>query len=534
MFYFGKGGIFKYNIMSTLSAREYFAKLKIGDLFFNNFLNAVKSGNNTVSHSIITESMVADDAWINEIEGLLFSVEKIVKDPKKSIIDEKVIVQVEKAKKITSETIRHLSSHSNLIRSIEENGDVRPSKVLTVFMEEDFLIYENRFVYTLITRLTSFLEQKYNYLKEYAGTFGTNKLKLQSEFKYNNTFVEYDLNIRVKNSLKEDSILKNENILYRIEQLKKRVFVLTGSEFYRHLLKTRPLSPPIAKTNIIMMNVNYKNCYKLWLFLSSFINTGYSVKVSDKTFPFEQDYIDDLTYLVAISIKAMMLNNGFTDNFEIKDKYIEQEPKEYSVIKDINYTPTFNYENNEAIDDDYINQFYFEEIKKILTSKEEKEPERIDIKTDFAFPFTNFYRQLSNINNLIFAELLEYKNEKNQTTELTKLQLKQEKLQFQKELYRRNKLLTRLKAIDYKDTERKEIQLLAKVKKLQLEVNILKNKEKNTELSDADITAQINLDKNADNNVKDKKKTTVKDVVAKIIEKDNKLSAEILKEKEKK
>ncbi|UKI51077.1 MAG: DUF2357 domain-containing protein [Clostridium sp.] len=80
----------------------------------------------------------------------------IINNPKKSIRYDEEVVLVEKAHKINADTVRHLAAHTELIKKIDTNGDVIPSKVLTTFAEEEINIYENRFIKTLIYRIDTF------------------------------------------------------------------------------------------------------------------------------------------------------------------------------------------------------------------------------------------------------------------------------------------------------------------------------------------------------------------------------------------
>lgn len=189
--------------MDNISARDYFSKLKIGDLIFNNILNAVKGGNNILENNLFTEKVIADTSWADEVDGLLYSVEAIVKDPKSSIKDEEIIVNIEKAKKITADSIRHLASHTNYITSVDEDGTVNPSKIKTVMLDEELAIYENRFVFTLVQRLNTFVEQKYFYLSDFAQKASTVSLNLKSDFKYLDAAFEFDLRVKAKKAGEE-------------------------------------------------------------------------------------------------------------------------------------------------------------------------------------------------------------------------------------------------------------------------------------------------------------------------------------------
>lgn len=497
--------------MDEFSARGYFAKLKIGDLFFKRLVNAVRAGENTVMQNIVAESMVFDDKWIKEIESLIYSVENIVRDPKKSIIDEAVVVQIEKAKKISVLSIRHLASHSNFVRAVDDDGTVHPSKIMTTIMDEDLLIYENRFVFTLIQRLLSFLEQRHTYLSDFSEKIETLRMNFKSDFTYNNITVEYDLKMNVKKPLKEKTKQDVSVITEKLEMLKKRVRILTGSDFYKKLSKTSPLTPPISKTNIIKMNVNYNNAYKLWLYISSFVNTGYSVKVSDLKLPVEEDYYGDLVYLAVIGLKTMIENNVLKDMTD--NDYEDQSEREYYLDRNIEYIPDFNgFDLKETGETDYLNAYYYEKIKGIL--KKQEEENEGELKKDIIFSFTGFFKQLSNINNTLFNELLYFDYDKNNFIQIDKEQRKTEELKYYKEIFRRNNLLTKLKNIDLTNTMRKDAYILAKIKKLEQEIN--GGNEKNKPVK----------------SVSKKGKSRIQ-IIESIEKKDEKLKRNVLKEAEK-
>ena len=66
-----------------------------------------------------------------------------------------------KQKKITIETIKHLSKNTNLIQTIDPvTGDVTPSKLLNVRKEESYDTYENRLIYTLVQNTRMFIKRR--------------------------------------------------------------------------------------------------------------------------------------------------------------------------------------------------------------------------------------------------------------------------------------------------------------------------------------------------------------------------------------
>ena len=66
-------------------------------------------------------------------------------------------VIVEKIKKVSLETVKHLAQNTQNIQDLDKNGDVVPKKLLNVQKEDTIDLYENRFIYTLVKRLEDFI-----------------------------------------------------------------------------------------------------------------------------------------------------------------------------------------------------------------------------------------------------------------------------------------------------------------------------------------------------------------------------------------
>ena len=122
----------------------------LDDPFGGYVLGRIKTGQKTTYNKSLIELRKFNMEFLDVIESCYPALLKIMKDPKKSIRYEQEIVAVEKAKKVTAETVRHLSSHTHLIKEITNVGDVIPAKVLNTFAEEELAIYENRFIKSLV------------------------------------------------------------------------------------------------------------------------------------------------------------------------------------------------------------------------------------------------------------------------------------------------------------------------------------------------------------------------------------------------
>ena len=128
--------------------------LDVFELYADTDDNSVKKFNDKIDSKmnvrIETTRPKSQYIWIEKMEETLPYIENILRDPKKLIVNEEEVVKIEKIKKVTVESIKNLAKNSSYIDEIDENGDVKPGKLLNVFKEETLNTYDNIFIYTLI------------------------------------------------------------------------------------------------------------------------------------------------------------------------------------------------------------------------------------------------------------------------------------------------------------------------------------------------------------------------------------------------
>lgn len=258
-----------------------------------------------------------DYEWLDKIEEILPYIDNILRNPKRFIINEEEIVKVEQARQVTVESVIHLSQHTNLIQKIEDNGDVKPSKILNINKEESMDTYENRFIFTLLNNLRIFFEQR---LKETSGnSYCMDKNILQYEANTNvygeNLKISLDLS-DVTKSIKEDSGSKN-NMSYsdRVNKIKRQVDGFFGTELMMNLtrLHVSPVRSPIKKTNVILKNPNFRKAEELWNYIQTF-------ESKDKKEKEKRDFFDkgvlkneyDQAFLMAFIANKNYINTSTT------------------------------------------------------------------------------------------------------------------------------------------------------------------------------------------------------------------------------
>lgn len=298
----------------------------------NKFIDRIES-NLRVQTQV--KKTVKDIEWIEKMEETIPYIDNILRAPNRFIVNEEEIVKIELARKITVDSIKHLSRNTNLIQSIDKKtGDVRPSKILNINKEENYNTYENRLIYTLIQNMKLFVNSRKETLEK----------ELQNE-KKDNKQIEYtgssknlgeniEINLSLNSSLDHEHEKNKEDtreILEKINILEERITDLTSSEVYKIIdrLHITLVREPIKKTNVILKNVNFQYAMKLWNYLRD--------NFEDKTTQIneEQDYTDDgelkqlfnetfmLQYLAMKTLDEDTIENEAIRE-EIQDAMLEQ------------------------------------------------------------------------------------------------------------------------------------------------------------------------------------------------------------------
>lgn len=218
------------------------------------------------------EKVETDFAWLDIMEDTIMYLDNILRNPNRFIVNEEEVVKVEQAKRITVESIKHLSKHTNFIQEIEDNGDVRPSKVLNVNKDESYNTYENRLIYTLIQNMKMYLDMKERDFVDSSTLRDDKRCEYNAVTKIGAEKISLNMVIRANTNFSKSEGEKNGmSINQRFEKLKLRVTDLTNMPVYVQLAKEHvaKIIPPVKKTNLILKNTNFQYAMKLWDFLQA-------------------------------------------------------------------------------------------------------------------------------------------------------------------------------------------------------------------------------------------------------------------------
>lgn len=298
--------------------------------------------------------------WLDIMEESIRYLDNILRNPNRFIVNEEDIVKIELARRVTVESIKHLSKNTNLIQDYnKKTGDVKPSKILNINKEESFDTYENKFIYSLIKNMKFYIDRK----KRNLVTENYNKTNKQMEYSAKSTVGKEKIDISMKINSKSEEKGENKNaegmtIPERIERLELQISDLTSSSVYQTIDKKHItlVTSPIKKTNVILKNVNFQYAVKLWNYMQShmeedakneknknnYYDTGALKKMIDESFLLDYLVLDSVNKeekpeekkelsekIVSNMIEKVVTLDSNIDKEKLKD-IVE---KQYSIIK---------------------------------------------------------------------------------------------------------------------------------------------------------------------------------------------------------
>ena len=230
-------------------------------------------------HSGKTYRRVIDMDWVEAIEDAIPYIDKAIREQRRFIIQNEDIVPIEKARKITNESVRHLAQHTNMIARVDGDA-VTPERILEIQREESFAIYENRFLRTLLMNVSRFVDSRYKELKMVPND-SFHKLHMSRQLKMDDQLVEFELSYSNEtHETTEFDINADVETLtdyQRVTRLRRVLGDFSASPLMRSLASAELVRPPIQRTNLMTKNPNFKKALDLWLFIESYNKTGFEI-----------------------------------------------------------------------------------------------------------------------------------------------------------------------------------------------------------------------------------------------------------------
>ena len=276
------------------SFAEQMGPIQEDDRYFRYLFELAQASETTIDQQREELVKVVDEEWISVIEDSLDAINNVIEKPRRFITTEQEVVPVSLAKKISADSVRHLSQNTQFLAPSDDGG-VHPTKILNVNMAETYDLYENRFVYHLIQRLLTFVDRRTDVIFWSTGNEVRNRFTMHSKIGDAYEEIEYNVEMTVKdrqNFAENDA--DNMDTFMRIDRVRRLVMALRGSSFCQLMKGCSVVRSPIQRTNLIMKDPNYRKCFQLWQFMERYDKVGYSIQVKDSALAFDDEYLTQM------------------------------------------------------------------------------------------------------------------------------------------------------------------------------------------------------------------------------------------------
>ncbi len=271
-----------------------------------------------------------DRDWVDEISrGLPFVIDAVMEN-RQFVRSDGEVVPIEKVRTVGKDTVVDLSKHSNYITRdpASTNGRIIPDKLMMPQKDNDFAIYENRFLYSLLIYLSQFIEIRLNEIIKITGQYEA-KTKIKKTLSTPLRKLSFELNFEdvhlndpfaSKRSSSEEAIKTIKTCLNQAKSL-------LMTPLMKEVSKAAMVHPPIVKTNVFRFDHNFKESLALYNFLQSYDKKGFTVEqVTTKISPFPNKMSENFAILVYLTgYMTYVYGNKIEDS--LKKNYLEEEKR---------------------------------------------------------------------------------------------------------------------------------------------------------------------------------------------------------------
>ena len=394
------------------------------DRYFQYLFEMIQAGDNTLAQKNRVLHKVIDEKWLTVVEEGIESIFNIVDKPRRFITTTEEVVPVALAKKITADSVRHLSQHTQFITE-NAAGEIQPTRILNVTTEESYDLYENRFVYHLIQRLFAFVDKRTDIIFWSTGDETCSVMSMESKVDDAYEEISYKVEMTIKNRqsyVESDS--DHMDLFKRIDRVRRLSRTLRASSFCDIMNGCARVHSPIQRTNLMMKDPDYRTCYRLWQFIESYDEVGYSIEERDSALQFDEEYL-------------LQMYINFITNYTVFKSILEADPRkvtELAAEKREPVRPKFVKKIEEQIVEDRdipdveIRKVFVEEVTQAQLDAEAKLEEETKHREELERSLSELEFQMDSLNQQL--EFLEQ----------TRMQLEQERSDLDEQLHKEQKI----------------------------------------------------------------------------------------------
>ena len=330
------------NLDTLYEAYQNYKKLCVVDNDTDRFMRAYMAIKDRDSENITTIFSVChiEQDWVEAIEVGLPFIEKAIKEERQFIRNDGEVLPIEKIRKTSKDSIQDLAKHANYITHEAPDDletEVLPDKMLMIQKESDFAIYENRVLYAALMYLKDFVASRLVEIKETTNTYLV-KQHIKKLIDMGSRKIRIDLDFdesRVNDPLLTDKNTEKD-VIDRLDEILTGILALLKTPLMREVSKAEMVSRPIAKTNILKMNRNFRESLACFEYIANYQGKGFTIEHIEKSLiPYSKAMNESYTeMLIMLSFINYMYANNISQ--ELKDDldaiYAEREKQKNNEI----------------------------------------------------------------------------------------------------------------------------------------------------------------------------------------------------------
>jgi len=256
-------------LLSTKYARAYEQFLyEYRDMEFDEISSIQQGGLKLYAVDQSTEVRDYTEVF-DQISDAFNAFKTICEKPKSHLKAINEVRPIETVKRIGYESIPYLAAHSEDWLARTASG-LKPARLFSRVEDDEYQIYENRVVKTLIDLILSFIRRTEKQLRDQRDQLRgiMNSSVQMGSFGFDVGFQKAVSELMSSDDKGDEYRCKSLELVEKLQKqaytLLKRYRTLRQMRLYRYLKKSKPVLNPLNETNILAMDKHYSVIYKLW------------------------------------------------------------------------------------------------------------------------------------------------------------------------------------------------------------------------------------------------------------------------------
>lgn len=273
-----------------------------------------------------------DEDWISRIERGIPHLEAAIREDRQFIKTEGNVTPIERVRKVSRSSVEHLARHSEMItHKPAEGDDLIPDKLQVFENESNFAVYENRVLYMVLCYTRDFLDYRYAQILK-AWKERNNEMSFQKTLRMQGGNLEFSLMLRDSADTLGDEEGNAERIA-RIENAYGEICGFLTTPLMKEVAFAPMVTPPITRTNVLRMDVHFREVVSLYDYLSTYSGDGYTLERHETSkSPFSEEMEREINEVILYSL---YLNEKYGRDLtdELEAAYQEEEKQRLLAAK---------------------------------------------------------------------------------------------------------------------------------------------------------------------------------------------------------